>query len=230
MTVARRAAIRASFAVLLLAACRDSAADRAWPAGTVVAVDDVPVTAAEVAQDMLALILISPESGELQLKRLAFNEIALPRAVLRTRVTEAERDAARLALDARFEKVTQGSSDSPSDRLGVLGREASGNWGELGLVAWGAAMNLPVGEWSEVVEEPGAFLRLRLLERKEGPIPAATVLRIDRVEAVYAAHEKKKQPLNDEAELKLHRLTIVDPAWDTIVPERTKYLMGVHEQ
>ena len=29
--------------------------------------------------------------------------------------------------------------------------------------------------------------------------------------------------------MKAHRLTIVDPAWNAIVPERTQYLMGARQ-
>ena len=97
--------------------------------------------------------------------------------------------------------------------------------------AWwpgGSAMNLNVGQWSEVLEEPGAFLRVRLLERKEGAAPAAAWLRMDRIEASYVP-ENETGP-NQDTEMRRHHLTIVDPAWDAIIPERTKYLMGVHDQ
>ena len=87
-------------------------------------------------------------------------------------------------------------------------------------------MALELNQWSEVLEEPGGFARVRLLERKETKEPAYTSLRVDRLEASYLLTDPSWRPPDDE--LQKHRLTIVDPAWDTIVPERVKYLMGVH--
>jgi hypothetical protein len=40
---------------------------------------------------------------------------------------------------------------------------------------------------------------------------------------------RSSRPPDDEA-LRSHRLTIVDPAWEAIVPERTKYLMKVGQR
>jgi hypothetical protein len=208
-----------------LAACNKDPKAHAWPAGTVIAVDEVPVTSAEVAQDMLAIVLMQPEWADPQLKRLAFNEISLPRALLRGKAGAEARDAARRAIDEKFARIQSGTQVGPQPSPGVYGHEVSGSWKDLGLTSWGMAMNLSVGEWSEVLEEPGAFVRVRLIERQDGPVPLAARLRVDRIDAVYA--ESKSVGYLD-SELKQHRLTIVDPAWDTIVPERMKFLMGVH--
>lgn len=223
-------AVRVSFSLAAIftgSACNDHPAARVWPAGTVVVVDDIPVTSSEVAQDMLAIVLIEPQWGDAQLRRLAFNEVSLPRAVLRTRATKNERDAARRSIDEQLARIKNGTQVGPRAKADVFGHEVIGRWKEIGLVSWGSAMNLAVGEWSEVLEEPGAFIRVRLLERKEGPVPEATQLRLDRIEAIYT---KPDPAANGEVELHKHHLTIVDPAWETIVPERTKYLMGVHEK
>ena len=234
LTFSRRAAlwVRFAFAVntlfISLCACDHKPAPHVWPAGTVVAIDDIPVTSAEVAQDMLGVILVAPESVDVQLKRLAFNEIALPRAVMRTQVAASARDTARRSIDEEFTRRTSGKQIGPRPVADVVGKEVSGGFGNLGMSAWGIAMNLEVGAWSEVFESPGAFARVRLLERKNGASPAATNLRVDQIEVRYAP-KNEKQSTQDE-ELQRHKLTIVDPAWDTIVPERMKYLMGVHKQ
>ena len=110
---------------------------------------------------------------------------------------------------------------------GAIGHEIKGSWKQIGLLAWGTAMNLEAGAWSEVIEMPGSFMRVRTLSRKEGHEPAATELVLDTIEAPYS--EKSNSMITQGAELEKHRLTIVDPAWDAIVPERTKYLMGIRQ-
>ncbi|MEO6708432.1 MAG: hypothetical protein ABI054_11805 [Planctomycetota bacterium] len=230
-TFPRLSSIRASIAfvtLLALGACHEDPSAREWPAGTLVAIDDVPVTASEVAQDMLSVMLIEPESGEVQWKRQAFNAVSLPRAVQRAQVSKDARDKARRSIDEQFERIEKGTLIGPRQDGKVLGRAMEGTWQILGLTVWGNAMALERDQWSEVLEEPGGFVRVRLLERRETLEPAYTWLRVDRIEASYLLTDPTWRPRDEE--LQKHRLTILDPAWDTIVPERVKYLMGVHGQ
>ena len=210
-----------------IAACEETKSADTWPAGTVVAIDHVPISADEIAGAVAAVILVEPQWSEVHLKRLAFNEIALPRAIVRTRVADSERDKARRSIDEEFARIAGGAQFGPPTNNGAIGHEVSGSWKQIGLLAWGTAMNLENGAWSEVIEVPGAFLRLRTLSRKDGPEPAATEFILDTIEAPYA--EKSNSKTNRTDELEKHRLTIVDPAWDAIVPERTKYLMGIRQ-
>lgn len=212
-------------ALAMLGACPGEAPPTAWPAGTVLAVDDVPITAAEIAADMVPVILIEPQWNEVQHKRLAFNELALPRAIQRAAAPARDREEARRKLDLDFARITQGSLVGPPTSSGAVGEEVVGHWQQLGLGVWGEAMNLAPGQWSEVIECPGSFLRLRVLERTDGPVPAATHFRLDTISCPFGDPSSSRVP-NDER-LKAHRLTIVDPSWETIVPERTKYLMGI---
>jgi len=228
-TLARSRSIRARIAfvtLLALGGCHEDPSAREWPAGTVVAIDDVPVTASEVAQDTLSVLLIEPESGEVQWKRQAFLAVSLPRAVQRTRISSEARDKARRSIEEQFERIQKGTLMGPRQDAEVFGHAMEGTWQVLGLTVWGNAMALELNQWSEVLEEPGGFARVRLLERKETKEPAYTSLRVDRLEASYLLTDPSWRPPDDE--LQKHRLTIVDPAWDTIVPERVKYLMGVH--
>ncbi len=210
-----------------IGACDESKSARTWPAGTLVAIDDVPVSADEIAEGVAAVLLVEPQWNDVQLKRLAFNEIALPRALVRTRVGAAARDKARRSIDEQFARIAGGIQFGPPTNSGAIGHEVSGSWKQIGLLAWGTAMNLEAGVWSEVIEVPGSFVRVRLLSRKQGPEPAATQLVLDTIEAPYA--EKSTAMIAQGSELEKHRLTIVDPAWDAIVPERTKYLMGIRQ-
>jgi hypothetical protein len=222
----RRLTFGASLAIsaaALFGACDDSPAARSWPPGTLLAVDDVPITSEDIGLDVSTVLLIEPQWGDAQLKRLAFNNIALPRALARASVSPKSRDEARRALDERYARTVEGKQFGPVASSGALGEERSGTWTQVGIVAWGAAMLLQPGEWSEVIEEPGSFLRVRLLERDDPSVLAATSMRIDVLASDYIAPAARK-PVDDEA-LSTHRLSIVDPAWQAIVPERTKYLM-----
>lgn len=210
-------------AAWLLVACPESTQARSWPAGTLLAVDEIPITAEELAHDVATVLLIEPQWSDTQLRRLAFNSIALPRALSRARVSAEVRDKARAELDALHARMLQGRQFGPPTSAGVLGQERAGSWIRVGLVAWGAAFQLQPGEWSEVLEEPGAFLRVRLLERQDAPVPEEVSLRLDVLAVPFGDALSSKPP--DDEELGKHRLTIVDPAWEAIVPERTKYLM-----
>lgn len=217
----------AGCAPCLLAACDPAPAARSWPAGTLLAIDEVPVSADEIAQDVVAVMLVEPQWGEAQLKRLAFNEIALPRALVRAQASEAARADARRSLDEQFSRIQSGTRFGPPSPSGAIGHEVSGQWKQIGLLAWGTAMALEPGNWSDAIEVPGAFVRVRLLSRQDGVVPAATSLVLDTIEARYAVAPAKTFDLDNA--MKQHRLTIIDPAWAAIVPERTKYLMGVHQ-
>jgi len=212
----------------LLLACPEPTQARAWPEGTLLAVDEIPISSEELAADVATIVLIEPQWNDTQLKRLAFNSIALPRALARARATAEARDKARAELDVLHARMLQDRQFGPPTSAGVLGQERAGSWMKVGPVAWGAAFQLQPGEWSEVLEEPGAFLRVRLLERLDAPVPAAVGLRLDVLAVPFGDALSSKPP--DDEELGKHRLTIVDPKWEAIVPERTKYLMKVGER
>jgi len=214
-----------AIAMFWVGACERDHSPRTWPAGTLVCVDEVPVTAEDLAQDVAGVMLVEPQWTERQHMRLAFNESALPRAMVRARAPAAAREAARKQIDAEFARISADGPMGPPTESGSLGTEVSGSWRELGLVAWGAGMGLEPGTWSELLEVPGAFLRVRLISRSNSPIPAATQVRLDMLEVVYS--ETGRGLVASETELRKHRLTIVDPDWKAIVPERTKHLMGV---
>lgn len=214
----------AAIAAWASTACDEPLAERSWPAGTILAVDDVPIDGDQMAADVATVQLIEPQWTERQLQRLAFNEISLPRAVMRALSTPERVEAARRELDATFARVVDGAQFGPPTPGGALGSERTGTWRAIGLTAWGAGMAVPDGEWSPPIEEPGGFLRVRVLERTPGPVMAAESLRLDVVAARFELTEQSET--DPDAELARHRLWIVDPRWEAILPERTKRLMG----
>lgn len=212
-----------ALACLAAAGCEDEPAP-SFPPGTVVAVDGVAIGAQEVVRDMAPVMLVEPQWNETQWKRLAFNELTLPRVLLSLSAGAEAREAARRSVEERFARIAGGNQPGPPTAAGALAEERSGYWQQLGLAAWGEAMNLAPGVWSDPIEAPGSFLRVRVLERIDGPAPAATQFRLDVIAQPYAPDALTR--LKTDELLKSHRLTIVDPEWETIVPERTKFLMG----
>jgi hypothetical protein len=213
-------------AAAIFGSCEDEQSSVVWPPGTVVAVDAVPVTADEIAQDEAAVLLVEPQWSDRQRKRLAFNELVLPRAILRARSTPEQREAALRSLEEQFARLASGTQAGPPTAAGAIGHEVGGSWMQLGLAVWGPAMNLEPGVWSEPFETPGAFVRVRVLERTEGDKPARTLLRLETLSVPFTSDPATDTAIDEM--MRKHRLTIVDPAWETIVPERTQYLMGVH--
>lgn len=78
------------------------------------------------------------------------------------------------------------------------------------------ALDLPDGEWSEVIEEVGTFVVLRRLGRTEGPVPMATTVRVEAFLFPWLPTETVKQDVDRAYDG--HRLTVIDPAWADIPP------------
>ena len=198
-----------------------------WPAGTVLAVEGVPITAEEVDLASVYVERIHPGSSPAQLRRLALTNVALPRAVSRVLAPELYARARESAL-ATLATVKAGQPlvGPPSDGLEVSQR-ITGGWSELGLLAWGIAMDLPEGEWSEPIEEVGHFILLRRVAHKDGPVPIATQVTVDAFVFPWLASDRVQREV--DAAYDHCKLTIVDPEWRAIVPEHTQYRMGVHK-
>lgn len=191
-----------------------------WPVGTVVAVDDVPISLDEVDRASVWIERIQPEVAGRQLRRLALTNVSLLRALAEA-IAPEERLAARSAAEAELERLRARANEAPTPDEG-LGKRVEGNWQVLGIPLWGEALDWPPGEW-HLIEEPGRFVVARRVARSDQPHPAATSLEVDTVVHPYLPPE-----LDLDAAMEDHRLTIVDPEWREIVPERTQYRMGVH--
>ncbi|MCC7014093.1 MAG: hypothetical protein IT454_16165 [Planctomycetes bacterium] len=221
------ALLAGSTCVFLGVACDDDepqpGATRAWPAGTAVAIDDVAISATQVDLDSVYVERLEQSASPAQLRRLALTNISIPR-VLASALAPQKREAALAEARAARSALDSGTFAGPPRPEGTLGALAEGDWTVLGLVVWGTAMDLPDGVWSEVVEEPGRFAILRRLGRRDGAVPMATVVKIEAL--VFPWLDETSAAQDIEAEHDRHRLTIVDPAWEAIVPELLKYRMG----
>jgi len=200
----------------------DPAAERGdWPAGTVLAVDGLPISVDEIDLASVWVERIDPKAAERQLRRLALANVVLPRTLAELSAPE-ERARARAEAEAQLARLRAGGAKGPPGPDGGFGTVGEGNWQVLGIPLWGQATDWPADEW-HLVEEPGRFVVARRLARVDLPHPTALAVRVDTFLFPYLPPE-----LDLEAAIDEHRLTIVDPLWREIVPERTQYRMGVH--
>lgn len=216
-------------AAALMWACEPAPAPgpvaRTWPAGVVLAVGDVPIYAEEVDRASAAVQLIEPHVSSSQLRRLALTHIVLPRAIAHAMAPQ-ERAQARRRAQARLAEIRTGQH-GPPDPDGVVGEKVEGLWTDLGLINWHAALELPDEQWSEPIEDAGAFVLMRRLWRRDGPVPMATVLAVDALRFDWIDPVSRRAAIDDA--LGQHKLEIVDPAWREIVPELYQYRMGARQ-
>jgi hypothetical protein len=228
--LARRSA--PAIAALLLAAAsacerQESAAEeppaRSWPPGTVIAIDGEPILAEEVDLPSAWIERIEPGSSSQHLRRLSLTNVVIPRRIAGAIAGDEARARARAEALATLESLFA-LPEAPA----TAGEPASveGNWLELGIVAWGTAMDLAEGRWSGVVEDVGRFVLLRRLGQDPAPVPGAIRVRLELFEFPYLAGVGRGALEQAYAQ---HRLEIVDPAWREIVPEHIQYKMGVHQ-
>lgn len=204
-----------------------TAASESWPAGTVLVVGDkLPILATDVDAYLPALALIEPRFVEKQLVRVALTNVVLPRAIATILAGEDARAKARKAADDALVSLRDGTWVGPAAPGSSGGTVIEGTFAQLGIVKWAQAFELQPGEWSNVVEEPGAFTVAKCLERVDGELPIQTSFRLEVVSFPYLPVDKG--PLQIEAAYDVVRLRIVDPEWRTIVPELIQYRMGVH--
>ena len=197
-----------------------------WPAGTVLAVDGVPITAEDVDRASVWIERIERPSTGPQLRRLALTNVVLPR-VLAGLLAPEQRERALASASEAVRRLRAGTWTDARLPEGATRERMTGSFQDLGIVAWGAGMDLAQeGAWSDPVEDAGRFLVLRRLSRRDGPVPMTTVVELDALAFPYLPTDSAPALVEDAKDH--HRLTIVDPAWRAIVPERIQYRMGVH--
>lgn len=203
-------------------AAGEEPAGREWPAGTVLAVDDVPILAGEVDAATVAVQRIERRATDPQLRRLALTNIVLPRALTRL-MAPAERERALDEARATLASLRAGEFIGPPVD-GRYGELRTGNFHRLGLELWSVGQELAEGEWSEPIEQDGAFLLARRLDLSASPVPIGAEVELDVLAFPFV--DGATYALDLEAAYDRHRLTIVDPAWRELVPELLQYRMG----
>lgn len=208
---------------LLGAACTEEAAGKTWPAGTVLAVGDVPISAAEVDEVTPAIALIEPYSTDDHMRRVALANVVLRRALARNLGNPDEREAARERATNALRHLRAGER-VPGAVEGESGSvELEGAYQELGILPWYAAFTLGEGEWSQPLEEAGRFVLVRRVARRDAPIPVATTFAIELYSFPYLPPDVGHATV--EAAYDSVQLEIVDPAWRVYVPELIQHRM-----
>lgn len=224
------ATLRTAALALVLSACArddapiapDPAPARSWPPGTVLAVDDLPILAAEVDRATVIVQRIERDAVDAQLRRLALTNVVLPRALTRLMAGE-RRDAALADAQAALERLRTGAWIGPTAD-GLHGTLRGGNLHRLGLELWAAGTDLPEGAWSDPIEQDGSFHLVRRVALRPAPVPLGVEVDLDVLEFPFTDPLTRAHEL--EAAYDRHRLTIVDPAWRELVPELLLYRMG----
>ena len=158
---------------------------------------------------------LEPAASPNHLRRLAFTNVVLPRHVARLLDPEAHAKAKSEARTLR-DSLAAGTFTGPVRPDGTIGEVLEGGFGELGILPWGVALDLPDNEWSEPIEEVGAFIVLRRLGRTEAPVPMATTVKLEAFVFHWLPPETVKQRVDSAYDE--HQLTVVDPAWADIAP------------
>lgn len=202
------------------AACSNGSATPAaapYPTGTVLAVDGLAISAAEVDDAGRWVAVLEPAASENHRRRLALDNLVLLRAVCRTRFPE-EREAARaLAL----EWTAHGRGERALLPAGAAGGPAPppitvrGGAVDLGPFLWGPASELPLDTWSEPIELVGRFMVTRVVGREPGRPPGSEVLSLECRELPYVPEDSSTA--NVLGWMDAATLEVVDPLWEDVV-------------
>jgi hypothetical protein len=199
--------------LLAVAGCGEAPAPAppGWPEGTVLVLDGVPVTAAEVDVHLDAVRAIRPAVSVEQLRRLVLMNDTLPRA--RGAVEGGERRAEALA-EARGWLEAHAAGERSFDAV----PPRAGNWDGVGFELWLAARRAPAGEVVGPVELPGRYAVVLVEARDDNPRAELEGFLLRVVEFPFV-----EEPDALAARATESRVEIVDPAWRDVVPGAYKY-------
>lgn len=203
--------------VLTFGACApDAPAQRkAWPAGTVLALNDTPIDSAEVDEIGSIVARIDERSTLPYLRRIALTNVILPR-IAAAQLSGAEgRDAARTSAEASRAALAQGQ-EPPAEFATPNVATIEGGVHELGLEVWNWALDCPIETWSEPIETVGAWRLARVIERSAGLRPGDVDLEVEVRLFPWSDSPTFVQDL--DAHLDQSQLTFVDESWRDLVP------------
>ncbi|HJO25675.1 MAG: hypothetical protein CMK00_09035 [Planctomycetes bacterium] len=213
-------------ALLLSASCTPAEPPPSWPEGTVLALDGVPIDGAWVGECADLLANVEPAASPNQRKRLALTNLIFP--LMASRKLNPERRTANAELAAEYlVELSSGAENFDGPVVGPRLRTVTGGLTELGLVAWGRSWNMELGEWSPVCESIGTFEVFQLVDRQDGALPGQVRFTVNLVEFPWLDPQAPR--IEVETVLDASRLTIVDPAWNQIVPGFWRHRLGVRQ-
>jgi hypothetical protein len=210
---------------LLVPACDPAPANEEPPPeveegdpNVVLLVDDVEILASEAERFADVIQELYPEYAPNHCRRVAVGGTLLPRAALAARFAE-ERRAARARAGHALEELRAGRE--PDDVELIL---EEGTFGHLGLALWLHAREAEHDTWSGPVEQDGAFVLVRRRAVDPGDMPPRSeTIGVQLAAFPYVPRGDRRAALDHAIENV--KLTIRDPAWGELVPERYKYRM-----
>lgn len=203
----------------LCAACGDAApappARKAWPAGTVLALNGDPIRVEDV--DAIGSIVARAENQHTlpHLRRIALTNVILPLVATRQFAGEAAR-AASLDVARTWRAALVRGETPPPPVVTPFEEVVEGGFGAVGLEVWNWALDCPLDTWSEPIETPGAWRVARVLERSNALRPSDVRLKADVRVFPWVASETFQKDV--EAHLDRSKLEFVDESWRDLVP------------
>lgn len=194
---------------------------KTYPAGTVlvvreasevcIAMEEIDVAASRVRHHTF-------EGSQSHYRRVALDEIVLPRAA----IAAARPGQRAIALEeARRLRESLVAGREHADEVRRVG-----NLDTLGPTILGAALELEPGRWSGILELPGTFAFVRLIEPYTlTPTPSVTIATL---EVPFLEHGIDSSVLLDFQDRAV--LEIVDPAVRELVSRRVLELMAPPEE
>ncbi len=210
------AARPAALALLVLGACDEPPEPAQPPQGAVVGVGSTWILEEEVDRWIDTIALLEPTETRPSWRRKALTNVVIP-IKLAQLLVPAERELARQrALEVR--KVLQTQDTLPADWPETI-ESKTGRAFDVGLQHWLTAHELPLGQWSDIQEEPGAFLILRVLSAPPAEDWVAnTPVEIEFVQIHYIRTEDDPKLLVEQMRERTH-IWAVDPEWEWILPQ-----------
>ncbi|MFT5080585.1 MAG: hypothetical protein ACI84E_001242, partial [Planctomycetota bacterium] len=182
-----------------------TAPTKSWPDGAVLAAGDVPILQSEVDRTATWVKLLYPEDTQPSLRRKALTHIHLNRAALANTFPEQRAEA---LADAQRVMQDLGKPNPPTPSV------VTGRWSDLSLEIWGEVRDFELDVFRGPIELTGRWVLLRLDSATPGLVPAADRFTVSMFEFSFTPPDFDSQvALNSQSVL-----TVIDPAWEFIVP------------
>ncbi|MFT4541964.1 MAG: hypothetical protein ACI841_001325 [Planctomycetota bacterium] len=219
-----RSIAAAILAAMASVSCTDTVVEPppSYPAGTVMLVGAKVLSSEDVDRWLDAIDLIEPGRSRAGKRRLVLTNIELHKAIA-SQVDPPAVQAAREEAEATLAAVLAGESLPNSKRS--IETVVEGYWRTLGIDLWHLARTAPLNEWQPVLESTAYFVVWRVTSRDPEPWTKDEGAVIERIVIPYLEEEFAKEIILQAEEITT--LTIVDPAWDELLPAHYKYKMGV---
>ncbi len=188
-----------------------------WPEGTVLVVEGVPITAAEVDFWLPIYSMLEPTKSEHAIRRYIITNYNLPVAV-GTLADPEGRERARAELQNTLDVLKRGQ-EAPVEGPQVQ-RIHDTFKSDMGLDRWGMAKLTPDGEWSEAFETLGGFTAVRLVGAPDPWLPNS-VITVEHITVDYIPSPAEAREFVTEA-FKAVDVQVIDPEWERYIP--TLYL------